>query len=331
MFKLVVLLTVTVAAFSQTALPAAKPPLAFEVASVKPAPPLDPQKIMSGQQRPGMKVDAARVDINSMSFAGLLYIAFKIKPYQLSGPSWVTAGPMTADLFEVHAKMPEGATEKDVPEMLQALLVERFKLKFHRESSEQAIYALVVGKGGPKMKEAPPDPEPVAAAPGGAPGGPGGEGGSGNDRPPQVSGRPDEKGGATIRGGPMGNMKMAMQDGIMHMEAEKMSMTQLTDMLSQFMDRPVVDLTELKGNFQVAIDIAQADMMNAARRMGAPVPPPGGGIGGPGGAAAAPDASDPAGNSILRSMQQLGLKLEARKSDVGKLVIDHVEKTPSEN
>src|SRR5580658_10508323 len=127
--KLLVLLTIAAAACAQTASPPLTPapahPLVFEVASVKQAPPLDPQKIMSGQQRVGMKVDAARVDITSMSMAGLIYLAFKIKPYQLSGPSWVTAGPMAADLFEIHAKMPDGATEKDVPEMLQALLADR--------------------------------------------------------------------------------------------------------------------------------------------------------------------------------------------------------------
>ncbi len=323
--KLVALLTLAAAAFGQAPAPAPTHELTFEVASVKPAPPLDPQKIMSGQQRVGMKVDAARVDISSMSLGGLIYLAFKVKPYQVSGPSWLSAGPMSADLFEVHAKMPEGATEKDVPEMLQALLVERFGLKFHRDSSELAIYALIVGKGGPKIKEVPPD-TPVAATPGD----PAAEGSSGNDKPPQISGRPEEKGGTTIRGTAAGDMKMAMQDGIMHMSFEKMSMSRLADLLSQFMDRPVVDLTDLKGNYQLAIDIAQADMMNAARKMGAPVPPPGG-MAGPGGGAAPAEAPDPAGNSIFHSIQQLGLKLEARKSDIGKLVVDHLEKMPSEN
>ena len=38
----------------------------FEVASVKPAGPLERSKILSGQMHVGMKIDAARVDIGSL-------------------------------------------------------------------------------------------------------------------------------------------------------------------------------------------------------------------------------------------------------------------------
>jgi uncharacterized protein (TIGR03435 family) len=41
--------------------------------------------------------------------------------------------------------------------MLQALLADRFRLKIHRETRELPIYALVIGKGGPKFKESAPD------------------------------------------------------------------------------------------------------------------------------------------------------------------------------
>jgi uncharacterized protein (TIGR03435 family) len=294
---------------------------------------LDPQKIMSGLQRIGMRVDKALVEINGLPLSQLINIAFKMKPYQVTGPSWLTTGGMTADRFDVHATLPEGATEKDVPEMLQALLVERFKLTFHRDSAEQSIYALVVGKSGPKMKEAAPDPAPAPAADG-----PPGEAAPAKDQP-QFSGRPDQKGGMVVRGGPNGgNMKMTMQDGTMHMEAEKLSMAQLADMLSSFVDRPIIDMTELKGNYQVSLELSMSDMMNAARAQGMAMgPPPGGGPpgGGPGGAPAGAagvgEAPDPGASSIFRTIQQLGLKLDARKSDVGKLIIDHVEKAPSEN
>ncbi|SPE40254.1 conserved hypothetical protein [Candidatus Sulfopaludibacter sp. SbA3] len=37
--------------------------------------------------------------------------------------------------------------------MLQTLLAERFKLAFHRETKELSVYALVVAKGGPNLKE----------------------------------------------------------------------------------------------------------------------------------------------------------------------------------
>jgi uncharacterized protein (TIGR03435 family) len=41
--------------------------------------------------------------------------------------------------------------------MLQALLVERFQLRFHRETRQTPVYALVAGKNGPRMKERKPD------------------------------------------------------------------------------------------------------------------------------------------------------------------------------
>ncbi len=72
---------------------------------------------------------------------------------------------MASQRFDILAKMLDGATKDDVPEMLQALLVDRFKLTYHRENKEQAVYALVIGKNGPKLKDSPPDePEPAADA-----------------------------------------------------------------------------------------------------------------------------------------------------------------------
>ena len=62
---------------------------AFEVASIKPAQPLDRSKILTGQIRIGMKVDGARVDIGYFSLADLIRTAYGIKPYQLQGPDWM--------------------------------------------------------------------------------------------------------------------------------------------------------------------------------------------------------------------------------------------------
>ena len=61
--------------------------------------------------------------------------------------------------FDIDAK-----AEGDAPpgteafrRMLQALLADRFKFQFHREMRELPVYALVVGKNGPKFKESPPE------------------------------------------------------------------------------------------------------------------------------------------------------------------------------
>ena len=283
----------------------------FEVASVKPAAPLDRSQILSGQMHVGMKIDAARVDIGSMSLADLIRVAYRVKPYQISGPDW-----MASERFDVLAKLPEGASSGQVPEMLQALLAERFKLTVHRESKEHAVYALVVGKSGPKLKESAPDADAPAET---------------NDANPQVrvSGR-GENTQVSISGGQIGTAHMSMgPGGTMHLESPKMNMAAFADTLSRFFDRPVVDLTELKGTYQVALDLSMEDLRNAARSFGVMAPGVGGGRGGARSPADA--ASDPAGLSIFAAVQQLGLKLDPRKTPLDLIVIDHLEKTPTEN
>ncbi len=301
---------------------------AFEVASIKPAGPLDPAKIMSGKMHIGVSIDAARVDIGNMSLMDLLCFAYTVKPYQVTGPDW-----MGAQRFDLLAKLPEGASKDDVPVMLQGLLAERFKLTLHKDSKDQPVYALVVGKNGPKLKESPPDVD-TPKDDGPPPAGPGQGFGPGGQMRMNRDGK-----GMTVSAGPMGTVKVSMgQDGGMHIETSKTTMPMFAEMLSRFVDRPVMDMTELKGTYQVGLDLNMADMMNAAKGAGmmmgpgAMGPPPGGGgvIQGP----AVPigsGGSDSAPSSIFANIQQLGLKLEPRKTPVSTLVIDHAEKMPTEN
>jgi uncharacterized protein (TIGR03435 family) len=59
----------------------------------------------------------------------VLMEAFTVKIDQIVGPSW-----LDSDCFAIDAKIPQGATKDQLPAMLQALLVERFKLVAHKES-----------------------------------------------------------------------------------------------------------------------------------------------------------------------------------------------------
>ncbi len=303
------------AAFSQT--PA---PLAFEVASVKPSGGLDPAAIMAGKMRIGMKVDAARVEIGMLSIADLIRIAYKVKSYQVQGPDW-----MTQERFNISAKLPDGAKEDQVPEMLQALLAERFKLTIHRQSKEQNVYALVVAKGGPKLKEAEPEPATPKPEPAG--------GTSLNTLGGTVRMSGDIQGkGMVVAGGPNGNQtKMTMNNGLMHMENSRMPIAGLVEMLARFVDKPVVDMTELKGTYQIGIDLSREDMMNIARASGMAGMMPGGAAPGGGDASRPAEAAADPSSSVFTSVQQLGLKLEPRKSPIDLIVVDHVEKVPTEN
>jgi uncharacterized protein (TIGR03435 family) len=317
------LLLSAAAAFAQTP----TPPLAFEVASVKPAGPLDPVAIQSGKMHIGMKIDGAMVDIGSFSLKDLIRTAYEIKDYQISGPDWL-GSIMTAQRYNVQATIPEGATKEQVPQMLQALLADRFKLVVHRETKDHSVYALVVAKGGPKMKEAEPDPPAASAETEPPPEPKKGEVvmGQGTSQV-RISGNMEGGKGVTVKGGPMGQMHMSMADGRMHMEADRVGMATLVETLSRFVDRPVVDMTELKGNYRVVLDLSMDDLKNAAKAAGM------GGMMGPAGDGGKPsaEASEPAGSSIFMSLQQMGLKLEPRKAPLAIIVVDHLEKSPTEN
>src|SRR5450631_1490923 len=127
------LICVAAPIFAQT--PTA-PALVFDVASIKSAGPLDPIKVSQGKLRIGLKVDGAICSIGSFSLKDLIRTAYEVKDYQITGPDWLN-GVMSAERFNIEATMPEGATEKQVPQMLQALLADRFKLVIHRDTKEQ--------------------------------------------------------------------------------------------------------------------------------------------------------------------------------------------------
>ena len=134
-----------IAAFAQT-----KP--AFEVATIKPSPPMDPAKLaaalQAGGKMPfGANIDSHRAEYLYLDLKTLLTYAYGVKPYQITGPDW-----MATTRFDIVAKMPEGSKKEDAPKMLQTLLEDRFKLTTHRTSAEHPVLALVVGKGGPKLK-----------------------------------------------------------------------------------------------------------------------------------------------------------------------------------
>src|SRR5665213_2902282 len=134
-----------IAAFAQT-----KP--AFEVASIKPSAPLDMAKMAAAMQngqmpKIGAHVDADRAEYTYLDLKSLISLAYGVKPYQITGPDW-----MANTRFDIVAKLPDKATKADAPKMLQTLLEDRFGLTFHRTTAEHPVLALVVGKGGPKMK-----------------------------------------------------------------------------------------------------------------------------------------------------------------------------------
>jgi uncharacterized protein (TIGR03435 family) len=122
----------------------------FEVASIKPIAPgsFDLQHL-------AIKIDPQLAVFGNRSLLDLVAYAFHVNTFQVIGPKglWAT--------FTIQAKLPDGATTNQVPDMLVQLLVERFQMKFHKEDKEFSGYDLIVDAKGPKISLVPPDSKPT--------------------------------------------------------------------------------------------------------------------------------------------------------------------------
>jgi uncharacterized protein (TIGR03435 family) len=115
----------------------------FEAASIKPSAPQG-----MGMMKVGMQMmPGGRISMSGVTVRLLIQQAYGVRDFQIvGGPDW-----MGSERYDITAKPAEAATQDQVKVMIQALLKDRFKLAFHRETKELPTYALVVAKGGPKM------------------------------------------------------------------------------------------------------------------------------------------------------------------------------------
>jgi uncharacterized protein (TIGR03435 family) len=71
------------------------------------------------------------------------------------GPDWIRSDRFDIEATPAAGAIPAGVSSKVredmIRQMLQALLAERFKITVRRETKEQPVYAVVVGKNGPKL------------------------------------------------------------------------------------------------------------------------------------------------------------------------------------
>jgi uncharacterized protein (TIGR03435 family) len=117
---------------------------AFEVASIKPAPPQAPGRVSTR-----MSIDPARLTFTNVSLSEVIGQAFRVQHQQISGPEW-----LEQERFDIFAKIPDGVALDQIPRMLQSLLAERFQMKLHTDQKELPVYALAAAKNGPKLKKA---------------------------------------------------------------------------------------------------------------------------------------------------------------------------------
>jgi uncharacterized protein (TIGR03435 family) len=117
-------------------------------------------------------------------------------------------------------------------------------------------------------------------------------------------------------------------DGNMHASVQSVTMARLTDILGRWVDRPVIDKTNLTGSYDITLDLAMQDLqgMRGAVVMHGAMAGPGGG-----GPSAGPAPEQAPSGSLFTSIQKLGLKLEGKKSPVDLLIVDSAEQKPIEN
>jgi uncharacterized protein (TIGR03435 family) len=115
----------------------------FEVASVKVAAPLS-----GGTGLLTRRLDPQQVVYRHATIKMLMMDAWNVKHYQIRGPAWLDDA-----FYDIAAKFPDGAGPSALPEMLKALLVERFSLHMHEEISQESGYALILDKSGPKLQK----------------------------------------------------------------------------------------------------------------------------------------------------------------------------------
>jgi uncharacterized protein (TIGR03435 family) len=221
----------------------------------------------------------------------LVLIAYDIPLYRLSDPD-----DRLMTLVDIEAKMPVDTTREQFNVMLQNLLADRLGLKVHWATQQIDMYALVVTKGGPKLKLAAPDS-------------------------PQVSddvsktGNPDKVGSNGFPIPPPGNAPWvgAAPGGKMGMRGHNETVVELARAIGpRTLGSPLADATDLTGKYDYTL-FWSTTATDAARR-------------------GTPATGDPDGPSIFDAVQdQLGLKIEKRKGPVQMLVLDHVAKKPTEN
>lgn len=299
--RLPVLLALVAAAVTPVTAWRAQSPIAFEVASVRPA--------TRGAPR-SERITETRLDLINTSLRRMLAIAFRADTHELSAPAWLN----TAN-FDVNATFPAGSRAR-VPDTLRTLLAERFGLVTHVESRAIPAYELVVGKG-LTMKEVEASDE-VGKDFGGD---------SFTQSTNQVSETLD--GPVRIMGIPLGMRRVTARSlyetwttaqGTFIVNAIRMTMAELATVITANVDKPVVDKTGLTGVYQFKIELdANQSAIRGLRNSGISTNVRGEPIG------------LPTGVSTFKAIESLGLKLEERGSLFDVVVVDKIAQTPLEN
>jgi len=246
----------------------------------------------------------------------MIQAAFTVSVRQVIGPSWLKPmGP--DDWYDLVAESPPGATEGDIPAMMQTLLADRFHFSAHWEKRKTPVYALEVEAGGLKLKVHQPSPDDdriwVLKHP------------VGDAADPQL---PPLK-------APHLQSFQDFTTGRLHVEGFG-TLAELAKGLVSALDRRVVDQTGVDGTFDIVLDAITPEPLSASAS-------PASGAAGfanepyhrrePDGDLILPDGRHLPGNAppLFDAVRRLGLRLVPTTVQLDYFVVDHVDKIPTPN
>jgi uncharacterized protein (TIGR03435 family) len=197
--------------------------------------------------------------------------------------------------------------------MMKALLIQRFGLRSHVEPRPTDGYELVVGTGGLRMQEVEPanDLDKVFPA------------------DPAVKTRGDRVeemldgrrrmidipfGDRTITESSMYERRWTAR-GTQQIDAARMSMAEFASVLVLGTGRPVINGTKLTGVYKFSIELPTEAFASVSAQL----------------AARTGRTVEPSGVSAVQAVEQLGLKLEPRRIPMDTIVVDKIDRTPSDN
>ena len=190
--------------------------------------------------------------------------------------------------------------------MFQNLLVDRLKLTFHWDTKDLPTYSIVVARNGLKMGESAEIPA------------------SGSDTPPpRVEGSPKlDTDGFPIHPGPQrdgtGTFMINVRSQV---RGQRSTIQDLANELSRTQLKvPVTDDTGLKARYDFTLKFATPEWNGRLLDI------PELGI-----SASAYEAMEPLPDLAAALQSQLGLKREAKRAPVEVLIVDHMEKAPTDN
>jgi uncharacterized protein (TIGR03435 family) len=240
-------------------------------------------------------ITGTSVVAQSVNMKRLIAAAYGMRARFVEGPSWIDSWDST---FDLKATIPSGAPARLVPEMLQSLLEERFKLKFHIDQQERNVYALLVAQSGARLQASKGIDE---SKPGGMYAG--------------IFTASKEK-GATKWASPNGSSYRLFinPDGGAETTYVGATLPEFAFHLNTLDGLDIVDMTQIQGRYDMTMTSTALENCEPCKT---PPPPP------PLGARRTPDTKE--------SLAKLGLRLEKRKAKVDVFKVDSVEKAPTAN